>query len=636
MIRKILLGLVIAVLSGSLAFAQILPPEVPREKTLILPWLWAPTGTPGNWNLWAGWRSQNSGLHQFVTEPLWTLNPNVVEGGIINALAAQPPLYNEDFTRLTIKLRDGIYWSDGIPFTAEDVVYTILTVRDTPGLVFHGQMQDVKDARAVDKLTVVVELKKPNSRFHLAFLERWNALRVMPKHIFEQVENIMAFKFHPPVSLGPYIYKDHDPTGYWVLWQKRDDWKRTVTGKLFGEPKPDYILFINYGPPEKEIMAMRKHELDVIQGTAEQMILLIEKGKTTRGYRRMWPFIDPRDISVRGPAFNHLKYPYKIKDVRWALALAIDVVEYTIFTYDGMAAMSPAFPLVVNPTFYEWYFKPLEPWLEELTLDLGDGQIFKPWNPEAPFRLLEWAKEHYEVNIDPKDKKAVRLTLGYGWWKYAPDVAEKLLKKHGFFRGPNGKWHLPDGTLWKIKMPVSPDPTSMDYIFPLGVAEQWKKFGIDVDFFPTPDYSHLASYGEFDVHGTGHSEFLGEPLGLHPDLYRCLNSLRSDFARPVGELTLGWRGRFSDSQIDRILKELELTSWENKEKIISLGLEGLKITMEEMIGVPLLNTPIPIVFDEYYWTNWPSPENDYARSDNFTSWPQIKYILHHLEPTGRR
>jgi len=131
MIRKILLGLVIAVLSGSLAFAQILPPEVPREKTLILPWLWAPTGTPGNWNLWAGWRNQNGGLHQFVTEPLWTLNPNVVEGGIINALAAQPPLYNEDFTRLTIKLRDGIYWSDGIPFTAEDVVYTILTVRDT-------------------------------------------------------------------------------------------------------------------------------------------------------------------------------------------------------------------------------------------------------------------------------------------------------------------------------------------------------------------------------------------------------------------------------------------------------------------------------------------------------------------------
>jgi len=67
-------------------------------------------------------------------------------------------------------------------------------------------MQDVKDARAVDKLTVVVELKKPNSRFHLAFLERWNALRPMPKHIFEQVENIMAFKFHPPVSLGPYVY----------------------------------------------------------------------------------------------------------------------------------------------------------------------------------------------------------------------------------------------------------------------------------------------------------------------------------------------------------------------------------------------------------------------------------------------
>ena len=77
-------------------------------------------------------------------------------------------------------------------------------------------MQDVKDAKAVDDLTVVVELTKPNSRFHTAFLERWNALRPMPKHIFEKAEDILAFDFHPPVSLGPYVYVSHDPAGYWA------------------------------------------------------------------------------------------------------------------------------------------------------------------------------------------------------------------------------------------------------------------------------------------------------------------------------------------------------------------------------------------------------------------------------------
>jgi peptide/nickel transport system substrate-binding protein len=636
--RRILIGLLVAIVITSVGFGQILPRGVPREKTLILPYLWGPGWAPGNWNIWAGWRNQNMGLHQFVTDALWTINPNVVEGGVINALAAEPPIYNEDFTQITIKLREGIYWSDGVPFTADDVVFTILTVRDTPGLQFQGWMQDVEDAYAVDDYTVVVKLKKPNTRFHVAFLERWHALRPMPKHIFEKVDNVSEFDFHPPVSLGPYVYADHDPAGYWVLWRLREDWGRTVTGKLFGKPTPEYVLFINYGPAEKEILAMLKHELDVVQGTSEQLITLLKRGAPyTRSYRKDYPYSDPRDISVRGGAFNHLVYPYNIKDVRWALALAIDIVEYSMMAYEGMAAMSFAFPLVVNDVFYEWYFKPLLPWLENLTLDLGNGQTFKPWDPEAPWRVAELAKKMgYKLGIDLKDEKTVRLTFGYGWWEYAPNVAETLLKKHGFYRGPDGMWRLPGGTKWNIKMPCAPDPTSMDYIFPAAVAEQWKKFGISVELFPSPMAGHFASYGEFDVHGTGHGEFVGEPLGLHPDLYRCFNPLHSKFVRPVGESTLGWRGRWSDPRMDQIIEEMELVPWDDEQRIIELGLEGLKIEIEEMIGVPLLNTPILIVFDNYYWTNWPSPENDYARCDNFTTWPQLKYILHHLKPTGRK
>ncbi len=616
-------------------FGQVLPPEVPREDALILHYLFAPHPIPGNWNWWAGWRTQNCGLHQFVTDALWSLNPNVVEGGIIDALAAEPPIYNDDFTQLTIKLREGIYWSDGVEFTAHDVVFTILTSRDTPGIDFHGQMQDVEDAYAVDDYTVVVDLEKPNSRFHTAFLERWNALRPMPKHIFEQVDDVLAYEFHPPVSLGPYVYMAHDTAGYWVLWQKRDDWERTVTGKLFEEPKPEYVLFISPGPAETQIMAMLRHELDVVQGTAEQMLILVEQGDTTRGYRDTWPYIDPRDISTRGPSFNHLVFPYDNKEVRWALTLAIDIVEVSIFTYDGMVAMTPGLPLVVSQGFYDDYFVALEPWLEEFTLDLGDGRTFKPWDSEAPFRLLEWGQEEYEVDIDPEDEVAVRLTMGYGWWKYAPDVAEELLENQGFSRDQNDMWRLPDGSPWQITMVASPDTTDMGYIVAEGVAEQWKKFGIDVIFTPSPAHASLNLYGEFDVYATSHGSFAGEPWGLHPDLHRCFNALRCDFVKPVGEMTLGWGGRWCDPRVDEIVAELELTPWEDEERIIELGLDALKISIEEMVAVPLFNCPITIVFDEYYWTNWPSPENDYARSDNLTTWPQLKYILHQLEPTGR-
>ncbi len=50
-------------------------------------------------------------------------------GEWINALVAEEPEYNEDFTKMTIKIREGIYWSDGIPFTADDVVFTVKKTR---------------------------------------------------------------------------------------------------------------------------------------------------------------------------------------------------------------------------------------------------------------------------------------------------------------------------------------------------------------------------------------------------------------------------------------------------------------------------------------------------------------------------
>jgi peptide/nickel transport system substrate-binding protein len=106
--------------------------------------------------------------------------------------------------------------------------------------------------------------------------------------------------------------------------------------------------------------------------------------------------------------------------------------------------------------------------------------------------------------------------------------------------------------------------------------------------------------------------------------------------KPVGEATLGWAGRWSDPRMDKIISQLVLTRWEDYSKIINLGLEGLKLEIEEMIAIPCFNCPIAIVFDEYYWTNWPSPKNDYARCDNYTTWPQLKYILHEIKPTGRK
>jgi peptide/nickel transport system substrate-binding protein len=80
----------------------------------------------------------------------------------------------------------------------------------------------VERAYAETKYTVVVELKSPYPKFH-SFSSTWGGITgtyIMPKHIFENVENPVSYKFFPPIGTGPYILRDYDPSGYWFLWER--------------------------------------------------------------------------------------------------------------------------------------------------------------------------------------------------------------------------------------------------------------------------------------------------------------------------------------------------------------------------------------------------------------------------------
>ena len=55
-------------------------------------------------------------------DTFWYIDPDYgIDGVWDNSLAAEKPIYNADFTEMTVKLRQGIYWSDGVEFTADDV-----------------------------------------------------------------------------------------------------------------------------------------------------------------------------------------------------------------------------------------------------------------------------------------------------------------------------------------------------------------------------------------------------------------------------------------------------------------------------------------------------------------------------------
>jgi ABC-type transport system substrate-binding protein len=112
------------------------------------------------WSINAG--SQSNGLHQLGDGHFWYIDPQKgVDGVWDNSLASEKPIYNADFTEMTVKLRKGIFWSDGVEFTADDVVFTIQTHMKTNGLRWSAPVQiNVAEITSPDPQTVRVQAQE--------------------------------------------------------------------------------------------------------------------------------------------------------------------------------------------------------------------------------------------------------------------------------------------------------------------------------------------------------------------------------------------------------------------------------------------------------------------------------------------
>jgi peptide/nickel transport system substrate-binding protein len=338
---------------------------------------------------------------------------------------------------MTVKLRRGLYWSDGVEFSADDVVYTIQTHLQNKGLRWSAPIQvNVASVEATDPTTVVFKLKKPNSRFHALFTVRWNAMWMMPKHVFEKVSDPGKFAFDPPVTLGAYKLHSYDPNGKWFIWEKRDDWQRTSLAK-FGEPGPKYVAYIDPGPPDKRVILQLNHQLDIIHDTSPEGMFTLAKqaGKTSHGWFRAFPYAHP-DPTLPAVIFNDQNPLFQNRDVRWALALLIDMKAVAMASYRGAATISA---IGVPPTgvYPDTYDKPMETWLTDFTLDTGKRTI-KPYDPTVGAQIAAMLRPSMGDQI-PTDPGQIAASFGRGWWKPDPQAATELLQRAGFTK-QGDKW----------------------------------------------------------------------------------------------------------------------------------------------------------------------------------------------------
>src|SRR5271155_3731209 len=134
-----------------------------------------------------------------------------------------------DFKRLTIKTREGIKWSDGTPFGAADVAYTMNTLRDLGPKVKWGidVNQALAEATAADPNTVVLEFKIPSPRFFFFATYKYDiGIYIVPKHIFAG-QDWTTFKHFDiakgwPVTTGPWHVAESSLQQ--KVFERRESW----------------------------------------------------------------------------------------------------------------------------------------------------------------------------------------------------------------------------------------------------------------------------------------------------------------------------------------------------------------------------------------------------------------------------
>ncbi len=162
-------------------------------------------------------------------EPLAAWDP---DGELVPILAAEIPSAQNgglaaDGKSVTWKLKKGVQWHDGKPFTADDVVFNWEYASDPASASVNiGSYQDVR-VEKLDSHTVRVQFKKPAPFWADAFVSTRGM--IIPKHLFEAYKGAKSREAPAnlkPVGTGPYKFVDFKP-GDMVRGQINTDYHET-------------------------------------------------------------------------------------------------------------------------------------------------------------------------------------------------------------------------------------------------------------------------------------------------------------------------------------------------------------------------------------------------------------------------
>ncbi len=173
------------------------------------------TGQSGDYQInFNPWSPSNIGGIGTIYESLFFItNVNTADP---KPLLGKSYEWNADGTQLTIELRDGVQWSDGEPFTAKDVVFTLDMLKQDKSLNSIGY---TGTAKAEGDAKVVVSFDEPSFVLGPNLLGKtW----IVPEHLWKGIDPATDV-MREPVGTGPYTLGNFKAQAF-TLTANKDYW----------------------------------------------------------------------------------------------------------------------------------------------------------------------------------------------------------------------------------------------------------------------------------------------------------------------------------------------------------------------------------------------------------------------------